>query len=229
MASPKKTTSSDIQEKSSQMREENVLILREARKIVEGFGNLLAPFCEIVLYDLSQKEHSVIAVECPISERKVGYPISDVGLARIQDPSFPDVLQNYSTSFPDGRPAKSTSMGLRNSNGDFVAAICAKFDISVFSIFQKSLDQFLLLGNTPSLDDFRNRAMFDVVSACEFFSAKRNKLSINLSQQERYDLIKILNDNGTLKFEKGSVKKLADCLGITREYVYKILRSINEE
>jgi predicted transcriptional regulator YheO len=226
MISSKKITPPGGKEESSRAREENILILREARKIVEGFGKMLAPFCEIILYDLTQKDNSVVAIECPISKHQVGCPTSDVGLARIQDPSFPDILQNYSTMFPDGRPAKCTSIGLRNSEGTFVAAICIQFDISVFSSLNRSLEKFLVLDGTPHLDDFRNQAMTNIASACELFAAKRNKKPKDLIQRERIDLIKILNDNGILKFQKGAVKILADCLGITREYVYKILRSI---
>jgi predicted transcriptional regulator YheO len=49
---------------------ENASLLREGRKIVEALGKMFAPFCEVVLHDLSKPDHSVIAIECPLSEQK---------------------------------------------------------------------------------------------------------------------------------------------------------------
>ena len=93
---------------------ENELLLRESRKIVEALGKMFAPCCEVVLHDLRKPENSIIAIENPLSGRKIGQAVTEMGLARAKDPLFPDIVQNYSNVFPDGRPVKSTSIGIRN-------------------------------------------------------------------------------------------------------------------
>src|SRR5271163_3216860 len=114
--------------RASETTAENALLIREARKITEALGKMFAPCCEVVLHDLTKSGNSIIAIECPLSGRKVGQPTTEMGLARIQDPSFPEVVLNYANTFPDGRQAKSTSIGIKNSHGKFVAAICLKLD-----------------------------------------------------------------------------------------------------
>ncbi|HEV7799816.1 MAG TPA: PAS domain-containing protein, partial [Burkholderiales bacterium] len=103
---------------------ENELLLRESRKIVEALGKMFAPSCEVVLHDLTHPDHAIIAIETNLSGRQVGDPVTELGLARIEDPGFAEVVQNYPNHFPDGRPAKSTSIGIKNSKGQFIAAIC---------------------------------------------------------------------------------------------------------
>src|SRR3990167_5806992 len=126
-------------QKQSSIKQENARLLKEAKKIVEALGRMFAPCCEVVLHDLTQPDHAIIAIECPLSGRKVGQPTTEMGLARISDPSFPDVIQNYANHFPDGRLVKSTSIGLRNSKGQCIAAICLNLDASLFSSMQKIL------------------------------------------------------------------------------------------
>ena len=101
--------------------EENRLLLREGKKIVEALGKTLAPLVEVVLHDLKQPEHAVVAIANNLSGRQVGDAVTELGLARMTDPGFPEVVQNYANRFPDGRPAKSTSIGLKNSRGEYVA------------------------------------------------------------------------------------------------------------
>jgi predicted transcriptional regulator YheO len=103
---------------------EDGLLLREAEKIATAIGRMFPGLCEVVLHDLRNPDHSVRAIENSLSGRRVGDPATELGLARIQDPDYPGVLQNYSNTFPDGRPAKSTSIGIKNGEGDYIAALC---------------------------------------------------------------------------------------------------------
>ena len=81
---------SDIKHHSTPKLNENELLLREAKKIASALGKMFAPSCEVVLHDLTHPEHAIIAIECPLSGRKIGDPATEMGLARIQDKAFPD-------------------------------------------------------------------------------------------------------------------------------------------
>ncbi|VFS61936.1 Uncharacterized protein conserved in bacteria [Leminorella grimontii] len=132
---------------------ENELLLREAKKIAAALGKMFAPGCEVVVHDLTHPEHAVVAIENPLSGRKVGSPATELGLARIQDAEFPDIVQNYRNHFPDGREAKSTSIGLRNSKGEFVAALCLNLDVSLFSTMQRVLEQLTAIRKPAGADE----------------------------------------------------------------------------
>lgn len=105
-------------------------LLRESEKTVVALGRMFPGLCEVVLHDLRDPEHAVRAVEGGLSGRRVGDLATELGLARIQDPGYPDVLQNHPDRVPGGRAAKSTSIGIRNGEGRFVAAICLNLDVS---------------------------------------------------------------------------------------------------
>jgi predicted transcriptional regulator YheO len=203
---------------------EHALLLREGAKIVEALGKMFAPCCEVVLHDLTQPEHAIIAIECPLSGRKVGQPVTEMGLARINDPAFPDVVQNYPNTFPDGRPAKSTSIGLRNSEGVYVAAICLNLDVSLFSAVQRVLQQLVTpTAAAPLGETFQPRSLDEVRTMIERFAAQSNAQPRALSMSQRREVIRSLERSGLLQL-RGAASIAAEVLGISRTSVYNALK-----
>ena len=78
---------------------EDELLLREAEKIVVALGRMFPGLCEVVLHDLRNPDQSIHTIESNLSGREVGQPATELGLARMRDPDFPDVVQNYAKSF----------------------------------------------------------------------------------------------------------------------------------
>jgi predicted transcriptional regulator YheO len=64
----------------------NKLLLRELQTIAQGLGKTFAPFCEVVVHDLSHPKHAIFAIENNLSGRRIGQPVTELGLARIGDP-----------------------------------------------------------------------------------------------------------------------------------------------
>ncbi len=207
---------------------ENTLLLREAKKIVEALGKMFAPCCEVVLHDLTQPEHSIIAIACPLSGRNIGEPTTELGLARINDPEFPEVIQNYPNKFPDGRSVKSTSIGLKNSQGKFIAAICLNLDTSLFSATQRVLTQ-LTSSEQPVLpirENLRARSTAHLREMIETFATQQNTEPRALSFKQRRQLIRILSESGLLEL-RGGVPFVAEVMGISRASVYNVLKSFH--
>jgi predicted transcriptional regulator YheO len=204
---------------------ENELLLREGRKIVEALGKMFAPCCEVVLHDLTRPEHAIMAIESPLSGRKVGQPATEMGLARIADPSFPEVVQNYANTFPDGRPVKSTSIGLKNSEGKFVAAICLNLDISLFSSVQRVLEQLTTpqVAAAPVREHLRTLSLDGVRETIESYAARCNQQPRTLSLAQRRTVIAQLAESGLLQL-RGAASIAADALGISRASIYNALK-----
>ena len=99
-------------------------LLAQLQQVADGLGKTLAPFCEVVLHDLTEPDHAILAIHNNLSGRSVGEPATELGLARAADPGFDQVIANYPNTFPDGRLAKSTSVGIKDSDGRYVAALC---------------------------------------------------------------------------------------------------------
>ncbi|MCT7304979.1 helix-turn-helix transcriptional regulator [Ralstonia sp. 22086] len=204
--------------------EENRLLLREGRKIVEALGNTLAPLVEVVLHDLTDPDHSVVAIANNLSGRQVGDAVTELGLARLADPDFPEVIENYANRFPDGRPAKSTSIGLKNSRGDYVAAICLNMDVSMLGAMTASLTKLMRIdvAAPPVPESLGSRRVEDVRIALEQFAAARNTTPMAMTLDQRREAMRELAASGLLNLRR-ALTEVAQTLGVARSTVYTYL------
>ncbi|MHA6848237.1 transcriptional regulator [Ralstonia syzygii] len=204
--------------------EENRLLLREGKKIVEALGKTLAPLVEVVLHDLKQPEHAVVAIANNLSGRRVGDAATELGLARMADPGFPEVIQNYANRFPDGRPAKSTSIGLKNSHGEYVAAICLNMDVSLLSAVTAGLGQLMQTDAAapPVPESLASRGVEAVRAALERFAAARNTTPMGMTLEQRREAMRELSASGLLNLRR-ALSEVAQTLGVARSTVYTYL------
>lgn len=205
---------------------EQKLLLEQIDRIAEGLGQTLAPFCEVVVHDLLDKKNAIRVIHNNLSGRKPGDPATVLGLARIADPDYPQILANYPNKFADGRQVKSTSIGIKDSTGNFIAALCLNIDLSIFQGFRNVLDQFVTLsadGNLmpkESLDPASGERIRTIIDA---FAARHSTTPRALKVGERKTLIQELKDSGCLELRK-SIDMIADHLGISRASVYNYLK-----
>jgi predicted transcriptional regulator YheO len=200
---------------------EHQLLLREASKIVEALGKTLAPFCEVVLHDLTHPDHAIVRIENNLSGRQVGDAATELGLARISDPGMPDQIVNYANKLPDGRPLKSTSIGLRDSEDRFIAAICLNFDVGFFGDVVTYIQEFtraapMSLDITEFAAPAGRSSLEDQVRQ---FAAKRNVQPRALSAAQRHELIAELKAAGMLEL-RGALSRVAALLGVSRTTLY---------
>ncbi|CAI0863002.1 Uncharacterized protein conserved in bacteria [Serratia ficaria] len=207
----------------SDLRQENALLLREAEKIVQALGAMFAPGCEVVLHDLTQPDHAIVAIANNLSNRRIGDAATEMGLERIASPEFPDVVQNYASAFPDGRPAKSTSIGLRNSQGAFVAAICLNLDVSIFNSVTAILQQLTAVVQSAPQAVEGARSLSDIAAVINAFAASHATQPRALSSEQRLLVIQQLKRQGYLQL-RGAATMAAEALGISRVSVYNLLK-----
>ncbi|MCE3033736.1 transcriptional regulator [Streptomyces sp. CMSTAAHL-2] len=201
-------------------------LVREAEKIAVALGRMFPGLCEVVLHDLRDPGRSIRAIENNLSGRQMGDPATELGLSRIADPAFPDVVQNYPNRFPDGRPAKSTSIGIKNAEGRYIAALCLNLDVSVLSPVALTLANLVATdsghGDTP-LETLRDRQARELRRAVEEFSAERGALPRSLSRTDKKALVQQLNRDGYFE-SRDAARTIADLLGVSRATVYNYAR-----
>lgn len=207
------------------MTADDELLLREAEKIVTAVGRMFPGLCEVVLHDLRDPAQAIRAIENNLSGRAVGGPATELGLARIQNPDYPDVIQNYPNRFPDGRTAKSTSIGLKNSDGTYVAAICLNLDVSLLDGLLTGISRLTATDERaqPLTETLRARTIDELRSVAEDFAAVRGRSPATLTTQEKRELAQSLEAQGFLQV-KHSVGTLAGILGVSRATIYNHLR-----
>ncbi|OIK02804.1 DNA-binding protein [Streptomyces monashensis] len=197
-------------------------LVREAEKIAVALGRMFPGLCEVVLHDLRDPRHAIRVIENDLSGRQVGDPATELGLARIADPDFPSVVQNYPNRFPDGRPAKSTSIGIKNTEGEYVAALCLNLDISVLSPVTLALSNLVATdtahGDRP-LETLRDRTARELRRTVEELSAQRGATPRSLSRDDKKALVRQLYQDGYFD-SRDAAQTIADLLGVSRATVY---------
>jgi predicted transcriptional regulator YheO len=197
-------------------------LLLEAEKIAVAIGRMFQGLCEVVLHDLRQPEHAIRIIENNLSGRKVGDSVTELGLARIADPNFPSVIQNYPNKFPDGRPVKSTSIGIKNAAGRYVAALCLNLDVSNLSPMTLTLTKLVATGlehQVDALETLRDRTARELREVIETYAAERAASPRALSRQSKKELVRRLHREGYFD-SRNSTETIAEMIGVSRSTVY---------
>ncbi|HHL5854673.1 TPA: transcriptional regulator [Klebsiella variicola] len=203
---------------------ENSFLLSQLESIAEGLSETFAPFCEVVVHDLKTPEHAVISIRNNLSGRQSGDPATELGLARISSPEFPNILANYANKFPDGRPAKSTSIGIKNEAGEYVAAICLNVDMTLFRGMQNALAQFTNLTSNSVSENLESGGTEMIRQRIEQYAARLATTPRSLSVHDRKQLVAELKSSGLLEVRR-AMETVSQHLGISRATAYLYARS----
>jgi predicted transcriptional regulator YheO len=199
---------------------EQAASLEQLKHIAQGLSETFAPFCEVVLHDLLDPKHAILAIHNNLSGRQVGEPTTELGLARIADPGYPQVIANYANQFADGRPAKSTSIGIRDSSGRYVAALCMNVDMTLFRSLQNALGQFSTIDSGASVKESLDPAGADAIRArIDQFAARLATTPRSLKAQDRRTLLRELKESGCMEVRR-AMEITALHLGVSRAAVY---------
>ena len=200
--------------------EEQKALLGQLEQVAQGLSATFAPFCEVVLHDLLDPKQSILAIHNNLSGRAVGEPTTELGLARIADPQYPQVLANYANHFADGRQAKSTSIGIKDSSGRYIAALCMNVDLTLFRSLQNALGQFGAVDAGMALKESLDPAGADALRArIDQFAARMASTPRALRTDERRALLRELKDSGCMDIRR-AMETVARHLGVSRAAVY---------
>jgi predicted transcriptional regulator YheO len=197
-------------------------LIREAERIAVALGRMFPGLCEVVLHDLRDPQHAIRVIENNLSGREVGDSVTELGLARIEDPGYPSVIQNYPNRFPDGRPAKSTSIGIKNAAGEYIAALCLNLDVSVLSPVTLALSNLVATDTEhreQALETLRDRNARELRQAVEELAAERAATPRSLSREDKKALVRQLHQDGYFD-SRDAAQTIADLLGVSRATVY---------
>ncbi|WP_432381755.1 helix-turn-helix transcriptional regulator [Duganella sp. P38] len=199
-------------------------LLAQMQQVADGLGKTLAPFCEVVLHDLTQPEHAILAIHNNLSGREVGAPATELGLARAADPAFEQVIANYPNTFPDGRLAKSTSIGIKDSEGKYVAALCLNVDLTVFRSLNTMLTQFGSVDTAAAVNETMAPAGADAIrQRIDQFAARIGSTPRALKADERKALMRELKECGLSEVRR-AMDIVAAYLNVSRATVYNDAR-----
>jgi predicted transcriptional regulator YheO len=201
-------------------------LIQEAKKITIALGKMFAPFCEVVLHDLRSPQSAIIAIENNFSGRSVGDSTTNVGLQRAVNVSFPEILQNYQNVLSNGKVLKSTSIGIKNEHGKYIASICLNFDTSFFKNISSQLELFT--ATEPSkktvTEELRSLSIQEISEVVHTFAQDRHATPKELSKAQKLELIHLLENKGLLQL-RNAISNLAHLLDVTRPTIYTYLKA----
>lgn len=199
---------------------EQQALLEQLKQVAYGLSETFAPFCEVVVHDLLDPKHAILAIHNNLSGREIGDPATELGLARIADPEYPQVIANYANQFADGRQAKSTSIGIKDSTGHYVAALCMNVDLTLFRSLQNALGKFGSVDAGAAMKESLDPAGADVIRArIDQFAARFATTPRSLKAEERRTLIRELKESGCMEVRR-AMEIVALHLGVSRATVY---------
>ncbi|WGD54086.1 helix-turn-helix transcriptional regulator [Bradyrhizobium sp. CB1650] len=196
------------------------VLFEQLEQIAQGLGETFAPFCEVVLHDLTHPRNAILAIHNNLSGRKVGQSATGLGLARIADPDYAQVIANYANRFADGRQAKSTSIGIKDADGAYVAALCLNVDLTLFQGLQSAIGQFVSVDAQNSPRESLSPIGAEAIRAhIDQFAARRATTPRALTTEDRRTLLRELRDAGCMQVRRSS-DIIAAHLGVSRATVY---------
>ena len=143
-----------------------------------------------------------------------------MGLQRILDPDYPQVVANYAARFADGRQAKSTSIGIKDSQGRYIAALCMNVDLTLFRGFQSALQQFAAVDPVvPALESIAPAGADLIRSRIDEFAARLATTPRALRAGDRRALVQELKGRGLLDVRR-AMETIAAHIGVSRATIY---------
>ena len=198
-------------------------LLAQLDLIAQGLSETFAPFCEVVVHDLTHPQQAILSIHNNLSGREVGQPATEMGLARIASAEFPAVVSNYANQFADGRAVKSTSIGIKGDNGEYVAALCLNVDMTLFRGMQSALARFTATESATVVEHLEPGGAAAIRQRIDAFAAARATTARALSAADRKTVIRQLRKEGLLDLRK-SMEMVAQHLGISRATAYLYAR-----
>ena len=199
---------------------EQQLLLEQIKEIAQGLGDTFAPFCEVVVHDLLNPKHSIVAIHNNLSGRVLGGPATEHGLVRLADSEYPQVIANYANQFADGRQVKSTSIGIKDPSGQYIASLCLNVDLTLFRGLQNVLGRFSMMGAGIAVNESLDPAGADAIRArIDQFAARISTTPRSLKVSDRRTLIRELKEAGFMEVRR-SMETIALHLGVSRATVY---------
>ncbi len=196
------------------------------RPVARGIAATFGRHCEVVLHDYRDPEHSVVAVEGDVTQRRVGSPISQIGLSMIAQGDDAEDQINYITRAPNGRVLKSSTVLLRDADGHVFGALCINFDVTDLRLLVGSVAELAGSPLTPATPiTFTDDAAAVIRSVIDEEEVKLGRPIDRMSRQDRLVITQALDHRGVFALQR-SVAVVAEHLGVSRASVYSYIEDV---
>lgn len=199
--------------------------------VIHGLAEMLGPDCEVVLHDITQIPHSIVAIENgDVTGRRVGDVPTDRMLRNLRNPDETQDVRLYISSH-DGKILKSLAVTLRDDDGRAYGLLGLNYDISEVVQAQRTLANFTAIGRlgssaTPEAGEIYAGDIRDVVAGMVTkIVGEMGKTPGSMTREEKMEVVKRLEERGAF-LVKRSAEQVAEALDLSRYTIFAYLKEI---
>lgn len=184
--------------------------LERLKVIAHGLAIQFGPSCEVLIHDLQRDlDTSLVYIENgTITNRHVGDGPSHVVLDVLNYDDGSEGRFGYLTKTKDGRILKSSTMYIRDDNGNIAYLLGINQDITEFVMMHRSLESLIGIGQAETgtvekITTSVSELLDDLLLEVERLVGKPGPL---MNKVERLKAISYLNEKGAFLISKSSEK-----------------------
>ena len=208
--------------------------VRSYLPLVDFLAEITGPYSEVVLHDVRNKEHSLVAIRNgQLSGREVGAPMTDFAahVLRHGKHEGKDYITNYlGKAGSNGKFLKSSTFFIRDDDGEIIGMLGINTDLSVMSEVHRLLGEFLAVDEsasnglgaseqeepTPSVREMVYTVIEQVMSTYAVDPSR-------MTTEEKKEVVDVLNEKGVFLL-KGTVAEVASRLEVSEQTIYRYLK-----
>jgi predicted transcriptional regulator YheO len=222
-----------LKSRAEQAINQNDLLFRTLKQIADALVATFPRVFEVVVHDLSHPQKSIKHIAGDVTRRKSGGPVTDLVVKAIhQEGRNIRDRHNYKTTTSDGRVLKSTTIFIRDDDGDVAFAFCINFDMTDFLNAAHAIE--ILTGAAGAFNGPEKVETF-AMTITETFEAlfaqavaKIGKEPASMSMGEKIELVRELETLGVFHI-KGGNDQAAMLMGVSKYTIYNYLKKIRAE
>ncbi len=208
--------------------------LRSYVAVVQGLAEMFGPDCEVVLHDLTDLPHSIVAIENGhVTGRRPGDAPTDQMLRSLRNADdTPDVRLYVSSS--EGRVLKSLAVTLRDGDGHPIGVLGVNLDVSEIVHAQRTLAALAAVGRLggealPETEELFGGDIREVLAG--MINAILNdmrKTPATMTRDEKMEVVARLEERGAF-LVKRSAEQVAEALDLSRFTIFSYLKEIRRQ
>lgn len=208
------------------MTDQEILNLHIA--MVPFLSEVLGAGCEVVVHDITDPEHSVVAICNNLSGRNIGDPMTDLSL---DEANNSDYVANYSGR-SKGRDFLSSTYYIKNE-GRLIGLLCVNKNVSNVQgtelAIHALLEQFNLIApDTTGVSENLDVSVDGIMCARIMDTIAQSAIPPErMSVREKVHIVHSLKADGILSM-KGAVTELAKQLQVSVPTIYRYLNKKEE-
>ena len=198
--------------------------------VAKGLAGQFGRNCEVVIHDLrgEDHDHTIIAIENGhVSGRSIGDGPSHIVLESLrEDPSTLEDRIAYLTKTSDGRILKSSTLFIRNDEGDVIGLMGINYDISMFVAVGDAISDFTGQSQPGAEPEAISGNVSDLLDELLEHSVRLvGKPPAMMSKDEKIRAISFLDERGAFLVTK-SGPQVCQFFGISTYTLYSYLDEI---